>query len=82
MEVGTGVTAVTTLEIPAEHREAAARYIAEIARRDAHARLGPEYEAERAGELWETFLATYQAVSTGPYAKRGTDAIRIALGRL
>ena len=38
MEVGTSVTAVTTFEIPAEHREAAARYIAEIARRDAQAR--------------------------------------------
>jgi hypothetical protein len=44
--------------------------------------MGPEYEAERAVELWETFVQTYRSVSTGPYAKRGTDAIRIALGRL
>jgi hypothetical protein len=82
MDVGTGGTQGITFEIPAEHREAAARYIAEIARRDALAKLGPEFEAERAGELWETFVATYRSVSTGPYAKRGTDAIRVALGRL
>ena len=82
MEGGTEVTPVTTFEIPTEHREAAARYIAEIARRDAVAELGPEYEAERAGDLWETFVVTYKAVATGPYAKRGADAIRIALSRL
>ena len=68
--------------IPAEHREAAARYIAEIARRDPFAFLGPEYEAERASELWDRFVESYRAVSTGAYARHGQDAIRVALARL
>lgn len=73
---------ISGIQIPEEHREAATRYIAEIARRDPLAFLGPAYEAERASELWDCFVDFYQTVSTGPYAKRGGDAIRIALGRL
>ena len=68
--------------IPAEQREVAARYIAEIARRDPLAFLGPEYEAERASELWDCFLDAYHAASTGAYARGAPDAMRIALARL
>lgn len=68
--------------IPAAHRDAAVRYISEIARREPLAFLGPDYEAERTSELWDRFVASYAAITAGPYAKHGRDAIRIALGRL
>jgi hypothetical protein len=79
-------TSVTTesagIVIPDEHRAAATRYIAEIARRDALTFLGPDYEAERTSELWDQFVAAYGRVAFGPYARRGRDAIIIALGKL
>lgn len=68
--------------IPDEHRAAATRYIAEIARRDALTVLGPDYEAERTSELWDQFVTAYESVAFGPYARRGRDAIIIALGKL
>ena len=72
----------TGIVIPEEHRAAATRYIAEIARRDALAFLGSDYEAERTRELWNQFVAAYESVAFGPYARRGRDAIIIALGKL
>jgi hypothetical protein len=75
-------TETTRRSIPTEHREAAARYIAEIARRDPLAFLGPEYEAERVSELWDRFVDAYRAASSGAYARHGRDAVRIALARL
>jgi hypothetical protein len=75
-------TGSTGISIPAEHAAAATRYIAEIARRDALAFLGPDYEAERTSQLWDQFVTAYESVAFGPYARRGRDAIIIALGKL
>lgn len=70
------------VSMPAADRDAALRYISEIAHRDPLAFLGPEYEAERSSDLWDRFVATYVAVTTGPCARHGRDAIRVALGQL
>ena len=82
METVATASVPTAVTINDEHRDSASRYIEAIARRDPLAFLGPEYLAVRTSELWDTFMATYQAVQQGPYAKHGRDAVRVALGRL
>ncbi len=70
------------IDIPPEAREAASLYIAAIVGRDRHASDDPGFAAWRTRELWEQFGAEYRGVASGPYARRGHAALRIALGRL
>jgi hypothetical protein len=82
METRTSAPEATTVVIPAAHREAATRYIAAIVRRDPLAMLGQSFIESRTGELLDAFAATYANVVSGPYARHGADAMRIALARL
>jgi hypothetical protein len=68
--------------IPAAHRDAATRYIAAILRRDCVALPGDAFVAARTRELLARFESDYVSLSHGPYARRGADALRIALGKL
>jgi len=63
---------------PEEERRARAYIWAIVARADLSA---DELEAET-GRLWKRFGDTYAALTTGPYAKSGYDAFRIALGQI
>jgi len=68
--------------IPEAHREAAERYIAAIVRRDPVCLVGTDAVSRRCRELLAEFEFHYRRVGHGPYARRGADALRIALGRL
>ena len=70
------------IAISVEDREAASRYIAAIVARDRHASDDPAFAAWRTRDLWHRFGAEYRTVATGPYARHGHGALRIALGRL
>ena len=69
------------IDLPVD-RTAATRYIAAIVARDRLASHDTHFAAWRARQLWDQFCADYQAAATGPYARCGGDALRIALGRL
>ena len=66
-----------------EHQDvvAAKRYIDAILNRQPVGR-GSAESADLRRELWERFVVEYRNVSTGPYARRGGVALRLALGRL
>jgi hypothetical protein len=67
--------------IPVDHRVAAHRYIAAIVEREGARRLdGPFGDLQSL--LWHRFVTDYAAVTSGPFARHGSDAIRAALGRL
>ena len=71
------------IELDAGHQAAAHRYIEAIVRGDrAAALLGPEFQAREMERLWGTFVERYEAVTSGPFSKRGQDALRIALGAI
>jgi hypothetical protein len=75
-------TAPQSIAISSQEREAAGRYISAIIARDLRGSAG-NYGAElRTRQLMDQFVAAYTAVATGPYARRGSDALRLALGRL
>jgi hypothetical protein len=82
MEAATTASQPVQLTIPDAHRQAAERYIAAILRRDPAALLGPDAHRARSRELLAEFEFHYRRVGHGPYARRGPDALRIALGRL
>ena len=82
METQTIPSEKITVPIPDAHREAAHQYIAAIVRRDPLAMLGQSYVETRTRELWDTFVATYTGLGSGPYARHGADAMRISLGKL
>jgi hypothetical protein len=68
--------------LPVDDREAASRYIAAIVARDRRAAADARFAAWRAHQLWDRFWVEYEAVATGPYARHGGAALRIALDRL
>jgi hypothetical protein len=68
--------------IPAEHLAVALRYIDAIVLHDPVCRLSEALTASRRQELMDRFEADYRVLNFGPYARRGMDALRIALGRL
>jgi hypothetical protein len=76
------VEEVAPTGIPVADREAASRYIAAIVSLDRRARGDAGFAAWRTRQLWDQFGAEYAAVATGPYARHGQAALRIALGRL
>jgi hypothetical protein len=82
MEATTTQSQATDFSIPVAHREAAERYIAAIVRRDPIHLVGGPFEDARTKELIGRFEADYANVGSGPYARHGADALRIALGRL
>jgi len=73
---------VTSFTIPVAHRQAATGYIAAIVRRERLALIGSAFAEARARELLDQFEADYASLNLGPYARHGSDALRIALGRL
>jgi hypothetical protein len=76
------VTVPPTVEISLHEREAAACYISAIIAREASTLPLSDYAELRKRLLTEQFVAAYTAVATGPYARRGGDALRLALGRI
>jgi len=63
-----------------EHMAAARRFIAAIVAGDQLIRLlGEPHALAEAERLWDQFLERYGAVTSGPYARHGPDALRIAL---
>ncbi len=82
METTRVVKEATSPSIPAEDRDAARRYIAAIVARDRRASADSAFAALRRRQLWEQFEAEYGAAQTGPYARHGRAALRIALSRL
>jgi hypothetical protein len=78
----TAVAEAAPIGIPVEHRDAASRYIAAIVASDARASADPRFAALRTRQLWEQFGREHAAVATGPYARHGQAALRIALGKL
>ena len=80
-------TATTTLDavekIERTHLEAASRFIDAIVQRDPlTALLGHEYRTGESERLWDRFIERYTDVASGPYAKHGMDALRVALSGL
>ena len=83
METQTAAVDTDIASIPAEHRDAADRYIAAIVRTDPlTALIGQEYIAGRTAWLLDQFVENYGDISRGPYARHGPDALRIALASL
>ncbi len=68
--------------IPPAHRQVAAGYIAAIVRRERLALISGAFAEARSRELHGQFEAAYASLNVGPYARHGSDALRIALGRL
>lgn len=80
-------TAIETLSPAAllerEHMESARRFIAAIVAGDKVTRLlGEPHALAEAERLWDQFLERYVAVTSGPYARHGSDALRISLSSL
>ena len=81
--IDTSSAAQTPLEIDPAHLDAAERYIDRIVVHDPlYASLGPDWAAVEAARLMQRFLDAYTAVATGDYAKRGKDALRVALSAI
>ena len=75
--------AESTVHIHPASLAAARRYIAAIVARDPlHERLGPDWAEIEVDRLLARFVDRYAAVATGPYSKRGPDALRIALSSI
>jgi hypothetical protein len=53
-----------------------------IVARDHRAAFDVPYCQRLTASLWNRFFAEYVQVSSGPYARRGRDAVRIALLRM
>lgn len=68
-------------EIAEQDVIAATRYIDAIIRREASDPKSAA-SADLRRELWDRFVAEYRYVSTGPYARRGGAALRLALSRI
>jgi hypothetical protein len=68
--------------IPAEDCVAASRYIAAIVARDPRAAGDPGFAARLTRQLWDRFGIEHRSIASGPYARQGHVALRIALGRL
>jgi hypothetical protein len=82
MNISSQVTVPPTVEISQLEHEAAASYISAIVAHDACSSMGIGFAELRTRQLTEQFVAAYTAVATGPYARRGNDALRLALGRI
>jgi hypothetical protein len=82
METTTHPTEAIEIVIPEAHREAATRYIVAIIGRDPLALVGDTHVESRTHELWARFETDYRSLHQGPYARRGADALRIALEKL
>ena len=68
-------------EIAEQDEIAAMRYIdAIVAREPGGPTSASAADLRRA--LWDRFVAEYRTVSTGPYARRGGAALRLALARI
>lgn len=79
MATATETTGVPELISP-DHIEAAGRYIAAILAGDPlTAILGEAYTIAESERLWDRFVSRYADVVSGPYAKHGADALRVAL---
>jgi hypothetical protein len=72
----------TVIDIPAEHYEVARQYVMAIVARDRRAAFDAPYSHRLTASLWNRFFAEYVQASSGPYARRGRDAVRIALLRM
>lgn len=72
----------SVIDIPAEHYEVARQYVVAIVGRDRRAAFDSRYCQRLTASLWNRFFAEYVQVSSGPYARRGRDAVRIALSRM
>ena len=70
-----------SIAISAEERDAVTRYIAAIVAHDTHGSEAVD-AVERTRALWAEFMTAYTDVATGPYARRGDAAMRLALGRI
>lgn len=82
MTTATETSTAGTLVEPG-HVEAARRFIAAIVAGDAACRLlGEPHVTAESERLWDRFIDRYAAVVSGPYAKHGSDALRIALSSL
>ncbi len=69
--------------VPEDHLLAARRYIDAIVATDRLVEvLGDGYADERRGRLESQYVETYGLVASGPYARRGDDAHRIAMSQL
>ena len=69
--------------IQADHREAARRFIEAIVAGDATCRLlGEPHATAESERLWDRFIERYAEIVSGPYAKHGADALRIALSSI
>jgi hypothetical protein len=75
-------TAPQSIAISAPEREAAGRYISAIIAHDRLTSRSTDLAELRTRQLMDQFVAAYTAVTTGPYARRGSDALRLALSRL
>jgi hypothetical protein len=70
------------IDIPADQYDVARQYIAAIVARDRRAGLDLPYSRRLSTSLWNQFFAEYVRVSSGPYARRDREALRIALARM
>jgi hypothetical protein len=70
------------IDIAAEHYEVARRYIVAIVTRDRRAALDAHYSRRLTDSLWNRFFTQYALAASGPYARRGQDAVAIALSRM
>jgi hypothetical protein len=79
MATATETTSAAEL-IGAAHIEAAGRYISAILAGDPLTGiLGETYAIAESERLWDRFVMGYADVVSGPYARHGADALRIAL---
>lgn len=75
------ISAAATVE--PRHMDAARDFIAAILAIDPVCRLlGEPHITVESERLWDRFIECYAAVVSGPYAKHGADALRIALSSL
>lgn len=82
MTTATDTMSAATL-VEHDHMEAAGRFIAAIVAGDPVCRLlGEPHVTVESERLWDLFVERYAAVATGPYARHGADALRVALSSL
>jgi hypothetical protein len=82
MTTATPTIGATAL-VPSAHTDAARDFIAAILAIDPLCRLiGEPHLTAEAERLWNRFIDGYSAAVSGPYAKHGADALRIALSGL
>lgn len=82
MTTATETISAATL-VRREHLDAAGRFIAAIVAGDAAVQLlGEPHITAESERLRDRFIERYAIVASGPYAKHGADALRIALSSL